>query len=71
MTWLFLIRVQTTGMELKNSDDVRDLAISIVNRLVELELVKDCTDSDDETEFVFQDAISEAIGKKLNINVDI
>jgi hypothetical protein len=58
-------------MELKNADDVRDLAISIVNRLVEYGLVKDCTDSDDETEFVFQDAISEAIGQELKIDVDI
>jgi hypothetical protein len=56
---------------MNNSDDVRDMAVHIVNHLVELGLVKDCTDSDDNTEFVFQDAVTEAIGKKLNINVDI
>jgi hypothetical protein len=56
---------------MNNSDDVRDMAVHIVNRLVELGLVKDCTDSDDNTEFDFQDAISEAIGQKLKIAVDI
>lgn len=49
-----------------NYDDVIDMSIVIVGNLVELGLVKDCTDTDDETEFVFQDIIRDHIITSLN-----
>lgn len=58
----------TTVQIIKTEDDVRDLAIAIVDELVEQGLVQDNLDTDDPTEFAFQDVISEAIKKKLNIN---
>jgi hypothetical protein len=48
-------------------DDLRDIAIQIVDELVENNLIKDCIDTDDETEFEVQDIILE----KLKINLDI
>jgi len=48
-------------MLMKEPDDIRDLAIKIVDHLVERGLVKDCVDSNDETEFEFQDAIVEVL----------
>jgi len=59
----------TTVQIIKTEDDVRDLAIAIVDELVEQGLVQDNIDTDDPTEFAFQDVISEAIAKKLNINI--
>jgi len=38
-------------------DDCRDIAIRIVNKLVQEGYVKDCMDTDDETEFEIQDII--------------
>ena len=60
----------TTVQIIKTEDDVRDLAIAIVDELVEQGLVQDNLDTDDPTEFAFQDVISEAIIKKLNININ-
>ena len=45
-------------MALKTFDDVRDMSVKIVNKLVEEGLIKDCTDTNDETEFKAQDAIT-------------
>lgn len=42
-------------------NDITDIAISIVDELVTQGLVKDCTDTDDSTEFYFQDAIKDAL----------
>ena len=42
-------------------NDITDIAISIVDELVEQGLIKDCTDTDDSTEFDFQDAIKDAL----------
>lgn len=47
-------------------DDIRDIAIRIVNKLVDNGLVKDCTDTDDETEFEFQDIIFDVLKKNMN-----
>lgn len=55
---------------LTNADDVRDLAIAIVEELIEQGLVQDNLDTDDPTEFAFQDVISGAISKKLNISME-
>lgn len=50
------------------SDDLdtltTDIAIRIVNELVEQGLVKDCTDTDDWIEFEFQDTIKEVLTKQ-------
>ena len=59
----------TTVQIIKTEDDVRDLAIAIVDELVEQGMIQDNIDTDDPTEFAFQDVISEAIAKKLNINI--
>lgn len=40
---------------------ITDIAINVVDELVEQGLVKDCTDTDDWTEFYFQDAIKDAL----------
>ena len=60
----------TTVQIISTEDDVRDLAIAIVDELVEQGLVQDNLDTDDPTEFAFQDVISEAIIKKLNLNIN-
>ena len=50
-------------------DDIRDIAIKITDVLVDNGLIPDCTDTDDETEFEFQDQffeiITESFTKKL------
>ena len=46
-------------------DEIVELSVVIVNKLVEEGLVKDCTDTDDETEFEFQDAIREVLTDKF------
>jgi len=45
--------------------DNKDLAIIILDKLVKEGLVPDCTDTNDETEFSFQDAIEEALNEAL------
>ena len=40
---------------------IADIAINVVDELVEQGLVKDCTDTDDWTEFDFQDAIRDVL----------
>ena len=46
-----------------NEDKTRDVAIRIVDRLVKEKLIKDCIDTDDDTEFEFQDVIQEELQK--------
>jgi hypothetical protein len=46
-------------------DDIRDIAIKIVDELVMNELLPNCIDTDDETEFVAQDLIVETLTKFL------
>lgn len=60
----------TTVNIISTEDDVRDLAIAIVDELVEQGMIQDNLDTDDPTEFAFQDVISEAIIKKLNLNIN-
>ena len=48
-------------------DDLKDLVVNIVGDLVIEKLVPDCTDTDDDTEFKFQDAILDTMCKKLGI----
>lgn len=50
-----------------NEDEINDLSVLIVGDLVIAGLVKDCTDTDDETEFEFQDVIRETLEKKFGL----
>ena len=52
---------------MKTFDDTRDIAIRIVDRLVEQGIIKNCTDTDDETEFQVQDIIQEEINLEFEI----
>jgi len=56
------------NLKLKTKDDIRDLAIRIVDKLVGEGLVPNCIDTDNETEFEFQDAIIEQLKKELKKN---
>lgn len=49
-----------------SEDDIRDIAIRITDKLVELGYVKDCTDTDLNDEFEVQDTIVEIINQTLN-----
>lgn len=50
----------------KYIDDCRDIAIRIVDKLVQEGYVKDCIDTDDDTEFEIQDIIlNELLNSKL------
>ncbi len=51
-------------------DDVRDLSIRIVDKLVENGIVPNCTDTDDDTEFWVQDMITDLLCRKFNIEND-
>ncbi len=48
-----------------SEDDVRDIAIRITDKLVELGYVKDCTNTDLYDEFEVQDTIVEIINQTL------
>jgi len=53
-----------TNNELTN-DDIRDIAIRIVDKFVANGLVKDCTDTNDDDEFEFQDIIFDVLKSNL------
>lgn len=55
---------------MKDLDEIRDLSIEIVDKLVESGFVKDCIDTDDETEFEIQDLIVDILCKKFNIQCE-
>jgi hypothetical protein len=52
----------------KDNDDTRDLSIKILDELVKNGHIKDCIDTDDETEFSVQDIIHLEINKAFNIS---
>lgn len=52
------------------NDDTRDIAIKIVDKFVEEGLIKSCIDTDDETEFEFQDIINNVLNEFFNIKED-
>jgi hypothetical protein len=52
------------------NDDTRDISINIVDKLVENNLIKDCIDTDDETEFEFQDAINKVLNEVFKLKQD-
>jgi hypothetical protein len=49
-------------------DQIRDIAINIVDDLVLKGYVQDCIDTDDETEFQIQDIIVEHLNKNLTVS---
>jgi len=51
-------------------DDIKDLSIIIVDKMIEDGIIKDCTDTDNQTEFETQDIIREILCNKLNIQND-
>jgi hypothetical protein len=53
-------------MKKYTEDDIRDIAIRITDKLVNLGFVPNCIDSDDETEFEVQDEINEMLNQFLN-----
>ena len=52
-------------IEETNNDTTRDIAIRCTDRLVKGGIIKDCTDTNDDTEFRVQDIIHEEINKAL------
>ena len=55
---------------IKTLDDIKDLSIIIVGKMVEEGIINDCTDTDNQTECDAQDVIREILCKKLNIEND-
>lgn len=52
-------------VEERRMDKIKDISIKIVDKLVELGIVRDCTDTDDEQEFDVQDSIREILSECL------
>ena len=51
-------------------EEIKDLSVLIVGDLVLNGIVKNCTDTDDETEFEFQDKIVETLCEKFKVKND-
>ena len=51
-------------------DDIKDITVKIVGDLVLEGLIPDCTDTNDDTEFDFQDSIVETLCKHYNVQND-
>ena len=52
------------------NDDVREIAMNIVDAFIEENLIEDNTDTNDDTEFAFQDIIHSKLNEIFNINED-
>lgn len=52
------------------NDDVREIAMNIVDAFVEENLIEDNTDTNDDTEFAFQDIIHNKLNEVFNIVED-
>jgi hypothetical protein len=48
-----------------NDDQIRDISIKIVDEFVKQGLCPDCQDTDNETEFEFQDIVTEVLTKEI------
>lgn len=55
---------------IESLDIIKDLSITIVDKMVEQGIVKDCTDTDDVSEFNAQDIIREVLCNYLGIAND-
>jgi hypothetical protein len=53
-----------------SNDDTRDIAIRIVDKMVNERLIIDCTDTENEIEFDIQDIIHEELNKLFKIKED-
>lgn len=51
-------------------DDVREIAMNIVDAFVEENLIEDNTDTNDDTEFAFQDIVHNKLNEIFNIKED-
>jgi hypothetical protein len=51
-------------------DYIKDLSITIVDKMVEQGLIKNCIDTDDTDEFDAQDILREILCEKFNIEND-
>lgn len=51
----------------KTYDDIRDIAIRIVEELVEKSIIPNCLDTDDSTEFDVQDIITSRLCKEFGV----
>ena len=51
-------------------DEINDLSVLIVGDLVLAGLIPDCTDTDDDNEFDFQDTIRETLAKKYGVELE-
>jgi hypothetical protein len=56
--------------KIKTLDDIKDLSIIIVDKMIEEGIIQDCTDTDDQTECEAQDIIRDILCKKFNIEND-
>lgn len=52
------------------NDDVREIAMNIVDAFVEENLIEDNTDTNDDTEFAFQDIVHNKLNEIFNIEED-
>ena len=52
------------------NDDVRDIAMNIVDAFVDENLIEDNTDTNNDTEFAFQDIIHHKLNEIFNIKED-
>lgn len=52
------------------NDDVREIAMNIVDAFVKENLIEDNTDTNDDTEFAFQDIIHNKLNEIFNIKED-
>ncbi|WP_445749194.1 hypothetical protein [Polaribacter sp.] len=52
------------------NDDVREIAMNIVDAFVEENLIEDNTDTNDDTEFAFQDIVHSKLNEIFNIKED-
>jgi hypothetical protein len=55
---------------MKTLDEIKDLSIIVIDKMVEQGIIKDCTDTDSQTEFDAQDIIREILCNKFNIKND-
>lgn len=53
-----------------DNDIIADIAIKIVDELVEQGIVPDCTDTDYEYEFIVQDIIRDILHDQFNVEKD-
>lgn len=55
---------------MKSLDEIKDLSIIIVDKMVNEGIIKNCIDTDDQTELDAQDIIREILCNKFNIKND-